>query len=201
MSRRPLLDLLARYAAAHRDELARVARFESLLREEPDCFLRSGLPGHLTASAFVLSPNRKAVLLTHHRKLDRWLQLGGHADGDTDLRRVALREVCEESGLTRLGWPSPAGDAALPLDLDIHPIPARDPEPAHLHYDVRWLLMAAPGQPIRVSEESRSLRWVSRETLATFVPDESVLRLERKARAILPPDASQEMEVTWCDAE
>jgi 8-oxo-dGTP pyrophosphatase MutT (NUDIX family) len=179
-----LLELLARYAAHHPDEADVVARFDALLSKHPDCFLRSCTPGHVTASAFILSSDEDAVLLGHHRKLDRWLQLGGHADGDGDTLAVALREAREESGLEQFARPSLDRTLPLPLDLDVHPIPARGDEPAHLHFDVRWLLIAAPGQSLRVSEESYALRWVSRKTLASFVDDASLLRMERKARTI-----------------
>lgn len=129
------------------------------------------------------------MLLTHHRKLGRWLQLGGHADGEADLLAVALREAREESGMDRFtpigAGPAGRAGALVPLDLDVHEIPARGAEPAHLHYDVRWLLAAAPGQALVVSDESTDLRWVPRSGLAGFVDEESQLRMERKAREIL----------------
>jgi 8-oxo-dGTP pyrophosphatase MutT (NUDIX family) len=179
-----LLDLLARYEARHPDEREIVARFDALLRKHPDCFLRHCDPGHVTASAWILSPDEDAVLLGHHRKLDRWLQLGGHADGEGDTLAVALREAEEESGIARFAVRSPDETALLPLDLDVHVIPARGDEPSHFHYDVRWLLVAASAQSLRVSAESFALRWVPRATLSSFVADESLLRMERKALAI-----------------
>jgi 8-oxo-dGTP pyrophosphatase MutT (NUDIX family) len=124
-------------------------------------------------------------LLTHHRKLGRWLQLGGHSDGESDPRQVALREAREESGLARFHF-LPQADDPLPLDLDVHPIPAHGGEPAHLHLDVRFLLVAEAGQVLRVSAESKELRWFERGRLADQVDEESLLRLERRARAIAP---------------
>jgi 8-oxo-dGTP pyrophosphatase MutT (NUDIX family) len=118
LHRKPLLDLLARYRAAYPDEVVCADRIRALVETQRECFERSCLPGHVTASAWVLSPDGKRFLLTHHRKLHRWLQLGGHADGDADVAAVALREAREESGLAelRFAW---AADAPVPIDLDV----------------------------------------------------------------------------------
>lgn len=188
MHRRRVLDLLQRYLAVHPDEAAVVGRVRDLVRAHPDCFERTCLPGHVTGSAWLLSPDRRAVLLTHHAKLDRWLQLGGHADGDSDPLQVALREAQEESGLARLAplaGDGPGDGEPLPLDVDVHLIPARGGEPAHFHHDIRYLLVAAPGQEIAISPESNDLRWFDRERLAELLDDESQLRMERKARRLL----------------
>jgi 8-oxo-dGTP pyrophosphatase MutT (NUDIX family) len=147
----------------------------------------------VTGSVWLLSPDRRSVLLTHHRKLDRWLQLGGHADGEPDPFRVAVREAREESGLER--FTSPA--SALPLDVDVHLIPAHGAEPAHLHHDVRYLLVADPGQDARASAESRALRWVERERLHELVREESMLRMERKAHALLAGPHVSLAPVPW----
>ena len=120
-------------------------RVSAFVRAHPDCFLRSCREGHITGSAWILSADHRQALLTHHRKLDRWLQLGGHSDGESDPRQVALREAQEESGLARFRFLPEASDP-LPLDLDVHPIPAFGGEPAHLHLDVRFLLVAEAGQ-------------------------------------------------------
>ncbi|MBS0591331.1 MAG: NUDIX hydrolase [Proteobacteria bacterium] len=120
--------------------------------------------GHLTGSAWLVSADGARVLLTHHRKLGRWLQLGGHADGDTDLARVALREAQEESGLTDL-----AVDLGI-FDLDRHEIPARGDEPAHWHYDVRHVVRARASEAFVVSTESNALAW---RDIAALVTDES----------------------------
>jgi 8-oxo-dGTP pyrophosphatase MutT (NUDIX family) len=179
-----VLRILDDYGARHPEDAPRVALVRDFVRAHPDCLLRSCREGHVTASAWILSPDHRLVLLTHHRKLGRWLQLGGHADGEADPRRVALREAEEESGLT--GFTTHDGDADLPLDVDVHPIPARGDEPAHLHYDLRYLLVAPAGREIRPSPESNELRWVARRDLEALTDEESVLRLERRARALLP---------------
>jgi 8-oxo-dGTP pyrophosphatase MutT (NUDIX family) len=185
MHRRLLLGLLERYVARRPEDAAVAQRFVDFIRAHPDCLERSCLEGHITASAWILSPDRECALLTHHRKLDRWLQLGGHCDGEPDPRLAALREAREESGLARFRFVPDAEDA-LPLDLDIHPIPARGDEPAHLHHDVRFLLLAEPGQELCASNESHDLRWFERKRLEEWIDEESLLRLERRARELLP---------------
>lgn len=186
MPRRALLELLDRYAALHAEDRVTVGRIRALVEAHDDCFERSCLPGHVTASAWVLSPDGRHCLLTHHRKLGRWLQLGGHADGDGDVRRVALREVREESGMADFEWiPAPDGVEAAPLDVDVHHIPARGDEPAHDHHDIRFLLRARAGQALRISDESNELRWIEVDRLERYTTEVSVLRLARKARAWL----------------
>lgn len=179
--RQPLLALLERYRAQHPGEEEMVARIRSLVEGHTDCFERTCLPGHITASSWILSPDRQSVLLTHHRKLDRWLQLGGHADGDSDVLQVALREAREESGMEHFA----VHDRSLPLDVDVHVIPARGVEPEHEHHDLRFLLFAQPGQSLQISAESKDLAWVPRDRLLGLEPDESVLRMARKAERIL----------------
>lgn len=155
----------------------------AFVRAHADCFERTCPPGHVTGSAWIVSADRASVLLTHHRKLGRWLQVGGHADGDPDPLRVALREAEEESGLAALAVAPEAG--GLPLDVDVHEIPPHGGEPAHLHHDVRFLLVAAPGQTIRVSDESHDVRWVPRERLLDVVDEESLVRMHRRAERLL----------------
>ena len=113
------------------------------------------------------------VLLAHHRRLGRWLQPGGHSDGDTDTLAVALREAREESGLDVR-----ALDDAI-FDLDLHRIPARDRETAHLHFDVRFLVQAEHDR-FRVSDESYALAWVPAVGLNALSNEESMLRMARK---------------------
>src|ERR1700760_4051222 len=129
-------------------------RMLELLHTRSDCFRRDAFPAHFTGSALVLAADGSKVFLHHHRKLDRWLQFGGHCDGDPDVVQVALREATEESGITGLIVAS-----ARPFDLDIHEIPAHGSEPAHFHFDVRYMLVAPEGAEAVCSAESHELRW------------------------------------------
>jgi 8-oxo-dGTP pyrophosphatase MutT (NUDIX family) len=115
------------------------------------------------------------VLLLHHRKLGKWLQPGGHADGEMNLLAVALREAREETGLGSLApWSSSI------FDLDIHRIPVRGSEPEHLHYDLRFVIMAHEVAPLRINHESNSLAWVPLDRVRELTQEESVLRMCRK---------------------
>jgi 8-oxo-dGTP pyrophosphatase MutT (NUDIX family) len=186
MHRRPLLEMLARYRAAFPGEAVVVDRICRLVEGHRDCFERTCRPGHITAAAWILSADRRRCLLTHHRKLNRWLQLGGHADGHWRVEEVALREAREESGITAFDIVPIAG-SLLPLDLDVHLIPARSDadgrivEDAHEHHDIRFLLIAHPGQQACASDESHEIGWFTPEEVTRLTDEESVLRMLYKA--------------------
>jgi 8-oxo-dGTP pyrophosphatase MutT (NUDIX family) len=166
--------LLDHFEPADADQAAFQGRMLDLIERHPrDAHRRTLLEGHLTASALVVDAEFERALLTHHRKLGRWLQLGGHCDGDANLAHVALRECFEESGIDELAV------VPSPLDLDIHEIPARGSEPAHLHYDTRFLVVAPRGAQFRVSDESHALAWVRASEIDALSTDESVRRLFR----------------------
>ena len=156
--------------------------FLAFLDSAPDVFERRHPAGHFTGSAWLVSADGERALLTHHRKLDRWLQLGGHADGDADLRAVALREAEEESGLAGLTVESEV------FDLDRHWIPARGAEPGHWHYDVRYVVRAGASEDFFVSEESLALAWWDVKRLATEAGIDA--SLQRMARRWLATTAS-----------
>jgi 8-oxo-dGTP pyrophosphatase MutT (NUDIX family) len=186
MTRYDLLLLLDRYLDRYPDEEAMVARVRALVESRADCACRSCRPGHLTGSAWIVSPDRQRVALVHHRKLERWLQPGGHADGDTDIAAVAWREATEETGLGHLHLIS-GGEALIPLDIDVHVIPARYDaagqlvEEAHEHHDLRFLFIALDDSPIVASHESHAARWFTLDELAIEIEEESILRMLRKA--------------------
>ena len=152
-----------------------VRLFLELLDDAQDPFERARLAGHFTASCWLVDREGTRVLLTHHRKLERWLQLGGHADGDRELSRVALREAEEESGLPRL-----TVDPQM-FDVDRHWIPERGDVPGHWHYDARYVVHAGEDERYVVSEESHDLAWRSiDEVLADPHSDASMVRMARK---------------------
>ena len=173
MHRRNLLSAIDRYAARYPEESRVVARFKALLQSHEDCFERDCLPGHITGSAWLVCPKRQNVLLTHHRKLNMWLQLGGHSDGEGNTPAVAIREAHEESGLA-----VHLLDNEI-FDLDVHEIPARETYPAHHHFDVRYQ-MRASSEKFQISEESLDLAWVKIEELEQYTEEESILRMRRK---------------------
>jgi len=162
--------------AVHRD------RMLALLDEAESCFERSCFPGHFTGSALVVSADGARALLHHHKFLDRWLQFGGHCDGEADVLRVALREAEEESGISGLTTTS-----RRPFDLDIHAIPENPKrgEPPHLHYDIRYVLIAPEGAEPAVSDESHALRWFTPDEAQALTLDGGLQRLLGKWRALL----------------
>ncbi len=175
MHRRALLSLLQDYSEIHPKERLMTGRFAKFVEQNPDCFKRSLEIGHVTGSAWILNGEGTATLLTHHRKLNLWLQTGGHADGDSDVLAVAMREAQEESGLLDL---KPVSERIF--DLDIHGIPERKGVPRHLHYDVRFLLRQTGEQGYIVSEESHDLAWIPMDELEQYTVEESVLRMRNK---------------------
>lgn len=165
-------------AAGHRDDVA------SFIARHTDAAHRANTRGHLTGSALVVDAAGERTLLMLHRKLGRWFQPGGHADGDTNLPAVALREAQEETGIRALTVVVPA------IDVDVHEV--RPPnEPPHLHLDTRYLVLAPPGAEEHANEESLALRWVTAEELDDLDPpvDDSTRRLVQRgldvARSIL----------------
>ena len=174
MHRKFLLDKLEAHTAHDDEEQEMLQRIIQFVNDHEDCFKRELSVGHITGSAWIINRERTHVLLTHHKKLDRWLQLGGHSDGDANTLNVALKEGREESGLDV----TPISKDIF--DVDVHLIPARKQDPEHYHYDVRFLLEADSNQPFVVSEESHDLAWVALEDLPNLVDERSMLRMLEK---------------------
>jgi 8-oxo-dGTP pyrophosphatase MutT (NUDIX family) len=178
-----LLAALEIYRPEDSVEAKHLERMQDLASGHGDPFGRDHFfPGHFTASAFVLSPARDALLLLHHAKLDRWLQPGGHVEeGDGTLLLAAQREVLEETGIEQLAY-----EVLDPFDLDVHVIPGRAGEPEHEHFDVRFLFRAAREEHRR-SEESLDVRWFRLQELHDASFDDSLMRAVRKLKRIVSP--------------
>lgn len=176
MHRKDLTNKITVYNPEFDEEVKFRVSFLSFIRQHTDCFERSLKIGHITGSAWIINQSRDKALLTHHRKLNRWLQLGGHADGDSDIIRVASKEAEEESGLKSLRLLE-----TNIFDIDIHTIPARKEDPEHLHYDVRFLFEADENEELIVSNESKELAWVSFDELKKVTNEnDSILRMVKK---------------------
>lgn len=172
-----LLAALSAYEASHSVESAVCDRFIEFVRTHADSLSRSCRSGHVTGSAFVVDPTMRKTLLVHHAKLDKWLQPGGHCEPSETSAEAAVRETLEETGVEA------APSVREIFDIDVHPIPARGEEPAHAHYDVRYLIVAEPGATT-VSDESRAVEWVDLDEAVRRTPEPSITRMAAKARAL-----------------
>lgn len=173
-----LLNLLKVYHAESPTEINFKNKFSDLLKH-PRAFHRDHLQGHVTGSAWVLNENHTKVLLVHHAKLNRWLQPGGHADGDENVFNVALRELEEETGIRNVKQLNSGI-----FDLDIHPIPARKDFPLHDHYDVRFAFQANDNDSLIVSEESHDVKWIPLSDLSRYTDNQSIFRMASKSIAL-----------------
>jgi len=171
-----LLDYQSHCTEEERNAVAIMLHFFETI---PDCFERSHLLRHFTGSCWILNEKRDKCLLTHHRKLNQWMQLGGHADGDKDIFEVAAKEAIEESGLEVFPI------SKVIFDVDIHEIPIYRDVPAHLHYDVRFLFKASDQVPFKVSDESHDLAWVPLKEINKFTTERSVLRMQEKSLSVV----------------
>lgn len=177
MNKNTLINSLKKYHSIYKEELHFKTQFLELLQED-NCFLRSRLAEHLTASCWVTNSSYKKVLLLHHKKLDKWLQPGGHADGNENLIQVAKKELNEETGLKHFRLYS-----TYIFDIDIHLIFEKKNIPEHFHYDVRFHFIAEKLQEIRKNHESFDLKWVNLEDATNICKKEkSIIRMVNKNR-------------------
>ena len=172
MQRNLLLQLLENHQPSTQEETLFKEQMIEFVEQNPDCFERSLLTGHITGSAWIVDKSRQFTLLTHHRKLDKWFQTGGHCDGDSDVMNVAMKEAVEETGLSDIQLIS-----SNIFDIDIHEIPERKGVPAHLHYDVRFLLEADMNEPLIISSESSDLAWVELTKVSELNDSQSIMRM------------------------
>ena len=167
--------MLERYEPLYPEEFISKEKMLEFLIACDDCFLRSCRVGHFTSSAFLLNKNMTHVCLMHHTKLDKWMQLGGHCDGDYDILNVAIKEAQEESGIKNI---KPIKEEIF--DIDVHLIPPNINDEAHYHFDIRFLLHAYDDDTLIKNHESQELRWVKSND--KDVP-ENVFRMFKKWRA------------------
>ena len=172
-------DLLA-YQSSFTEEQLFVPRFLSLINNFENCFDRSLDSGHITGSSWITDVNASSVLLVFHKKLKRWLQPGGHADGVADIQEVSKSEAKEETGLNSLQLISPTI-----FDLDIHQIPAHKGIKAHLHYDIRYLFQADMNEELVISDESTDLKWFDLDQVDFYAKSNpSIQRMILKTKLI-----------------
>ena len=179
MTQLDTLALLRQYQPDFAETEGFLVQTIDFVEQHPQFWQRTTLEGHLTGSAWILSADKSAALLLHHTKLDRWLQPGGHVDeADQSLLETARREAMEECGLANLNVVFPEI-----FDLDVHEIPARGTEPAHLHYDLRFLFIAPKGAEIeRNLLETKAIDWISIAELCTEATPQSLRRMALKSR-------------------
>lgn len=173
MNRASLIHAFQAYQSNFEEEKKFVVRFLDLLKHQ-DCFQRTHLPGHITGSSWIVNKDRTKTVLVHHVKLNKWVQPGGHADGEENALNVALREAEEETGLKKLT------STETIFDVDVHLIPARKDFPEHFHHDIRFLIEADEYEQIIVSDESHDVKWVLLSELENYTKERSVLRMKEK---------------------
>lgn len=179
MDRNALISALKSYSTSNAIEAEHLHKTLEFVCKNDHCCDRNLSSGHITASSWIIDEHKKHALLTHHRKLNRWLQLGGHIEDDHDILSAALREAREESGLNDIHTIT-----ETIFDIDVHLIPARKQNIAHFHYDLRFLFQAQRGDALIISDESHDLRWFSlRELNDKFSNDDSLDRMIKKMAA------------------
>lgn len=180
-----LLTQLQSYFPHDSTETAHWQRTIEFLQTTPRPFHRETLEGHITGSAIVINPNGDRMLLLHHRQLNRWLQPGGHCDGNPDALAIAIQETQEETGLTAV---APISESIF--DIDVHRIPAKSSVPAHWHYDIRYLLQASDTEVFNQSDrEVIAIQWLPLSQLVHVTPsDPSFQRVQDKLAAYLLKD-------------
>ena len=171
-----LLTELTNYQPANELEQKHYQKVIDFLKTNQNQFRRENLAGHIVGGAFLLSPDFKKVLFTHHEEYNRWLQLGGHADGEENILNVALREAEEESGISGI---KPFNENIFDVDAHFIPKNERKNEPEHYHYEIRYVLVA-PTTDYSISNESNALKWFSVEEMEEYQWGDSISRMVKK---------------------
>lgn len=187
MHRNKLLNLLYNYTPTEVDEIKFKNDVITFVEQNEDCFESSLPAGHITGSAWLLNKSGDAALLTHHAKLDKWFQLGGHCDGDPDVLNVAIREAKEESGIENI---EPVSEQIF--DIDIHFFPKTLKNEGHYHYDIRFLLQVKSTEDFKISSESKELKWFVKDKLKLPNSDRSITRMFDKWIKLRVTNATKE---------
>ena len=174
MDRYTIIKMLCAYQPTQ-EEIVFKEKIIDFLSNNEDCFKRSLEIGHVTASAWVLNKNKEKALLMHHAKLNLWVQLGGHCDGNPDVLSVAIKEAQEESGIQHITLVNKEI-----FDIDIHHIPANRYEMAHYHYDIRFLVQVMSDEQGIRNHESRALKWIGKNYAELPTNQRSVVRMFEK---------------------
>lgn len=170
-----IIQKLQEYTPSNEHEKQCKKHMLTFITEHDNCFERSLQKGHITASVWLVNHDATRALLMHHTKLGRWLQLGGHCDGETDVMAVALKEAQQESGISSI---APVSNVIF--DIDIHRIPACKREPEHYHYDIRFLMCVTKDVSAVGNSESKELCWVTKERASLPTDNPSVVRMFEK---------------------
>lgn len=176
MIRNHLLGLLKAYSSDDQHEQTMLLNTINFIEANAACFERSLLQGHITGSAWILNRERTHALLMHHQKLDKWLQPGGHCDGDPNVSAVAAKEAFEETGIevTLI--------APEVFDVDHHVIPERKDVPEHIHYDIRFLFEADKlADELPSNAEAKAVRWIPLNEVSGYNNTPSIMRLVEKS--------------------
>ena len=170
-----LIQLIQNYSDRYPSEKVAITML-SFIENHTNHFSRTNHHGHFTGSAWIINPDKTKILMTHHKKIGKWLQLGGHADGESDLLKVSQREAVEESGINNFVTISNEI-----FDMDIHEIPPIGSDPKHLHYDIRFLLEADPDkESLTISNESHDVAWIPLDQIAHYNSEKSIMRMVDK---------------------
>jgi len=181
MHRQDLIQRLSKYRSDFMEEAAMINRTLRFILAHEDCFNRELMHGHVTGSAWVINPNRTHTLMLHHRKLDRWFQPGGHADGDPDILQVVLKEVSEESGI-ELDQVKLLSENVF--DVDIHTIYPSKHDDRHEHFDIRFLIEIDDRLDIPGNSESHQVAWIPLDQVSRFNNMRSLHRMVRKTKQL-----------------
>jgi len=193
MHRQEIIRLLQQHKTPFMDEASYVRRALAFIEEHEDCFYRELQPAHVTASAWVVNPEHTKILMLLHGKHYQWFQPGGHADGDSNVEGVALRELQEETGLDASQLKLLNQDV---FDVDIHHIPPHDNEPEHQHIDIRFLVEIDDSLSVPGSDESHDVRWVELFQVPRYNNNRSTFRMLEKTRMLRNINTFSE-EMTW----